>query len=107
MTRLPHPYDLAGETIRNLRVEAKKTQFEVASVLGIDGHTLYRYEAGMLRMSLGTFCRLLVFYGIPVILEPRRSGGRVRPMALDLSKVDLSKRSEAVYGIRPKKRKKA
>src|SRR5262249_11263846 len=97
MKRLPHPYDWAAKTLKTLRLEAKKTQFEAAKVLGIDEHTLYRYEAGFVRMSFGTLCKLLVFYGIPLTLEPKRTED-ARPMSLDLSKLSLRSKSEAAYG---------
>lgn len=52
------------ETLRDLRLQSKKTCAEVAQVLGVVFRAYYRYEQGIRRISLEQVLILAELYGV-------------------------------------------
>ena len=52
------------ETLRNLRLQAKKTCAEVAQVLGVTSNAISNYECGIRRISLEQVLILAELYDV-------------------------------------------
>ena len=55
-----------GARLRAARLEAGKSQTEVADALGITFQQVQKYEKGINRISAGTLYELSRFFGMPV-----------------------------------------
>jgi transcriptional regulator with XRE-family HTH domain len=105
-SRLPEPYPEIAYTLKKLREERGKEQSEIAAILGLDENTVSRYERAYTRIPLGTFCRWLVFLGIPVTLQPLTVELGRSPSVVDLSRMKISKRTEPKRGHHQKRKSK-
>lgn len=54
------------ERMKELRVNAKKTQTEVGEILGINQRTYSQYELGNRQIPLEALIKLADFYGVSV-----------------------------------------
>jgi transcriptional regulator with XRE-family HTH domain len=67
MPRSPSSVDRhVGARLRAARLEAGKSQTEVADALGITFQQVQKYEKGVNRISAGTLYELSRFFAVPV-----------------------------------------
>ncbi len=54
------------ERLKELRLEAKKTQTEIGEILGVNQRTYGQYELGIRGLSAEVLIKLADFYGVTV-----------------------------------------
>jgi len=67
-----------GEHIRKKRIEAKRTQLEVARIIGVDEETIYGWERGMYVPQVRSYPSIIAFLGYyPFIHETETIAGKL------------------------------
>jgi HTH-type transcriptional regulator/antitoxin HipB len=65
-----------GETIKADRKNKKLSQGDVGKLVGIEQHTISKFEAGKAGVSLGTFFRILSALELELVIRPRQKSAK-------------------------------
>jgi len=74
--------------LKQLRIEQKLSSITVAKDLGVAEPTISRYETGRIKPPLEMLCKLLVYYKVPLTLEPGETI-RTRSAVIDIRPSEL------------------